>query len=95
MTLAEKWSAHLPDTGAAPEARALRAEAEAACARVLAASNSYQHVAAQRQLQRVTDELTETKEQVAARIRELDEQADEARRRQRRAREREGEAHRT
>ena len=75
MTLAEKWSAHLPDTGAAPEARALRAEAEAACARVLAASNSYQHVAAQRQLQRVTDELTEAEEQAAARIRELDEQA--------------------
>ncbi len=35
IRLAEKWHAHLPETGADPLARARRAEAEAACARAI------------------------------------------------------------
>jgi len=61
----EKWEEHLPDTGADPERRALRAEAEAACARVMSASEGYRKVAIERQLRRLSQELDELKPQVA------------------------------
>ena len=61
----EKWQGQLPDTGADPERRALRAEAEAACARVMTASESYRKVAIERQLGRVNQELDELRPRVA------------------------------
>jgi hypothetical protein len=63
MALVEKWRDQLPDTGADPERRALRAEAEAAAARVMTASVGYQRVAAERQLARVQGELAAAREE--------------------------------
>jgi hypothetical protein len=71
VALVEKWEDHLPDTGADPERRALRAEAEAACARVMSASEAYRKVAIERQLGRVNQELDELKSRSASLQREL------------------------
>ena len=57
IRLAEKWRDQLPDTGAEPEQRALRAEAEAACARALMVAHQMREQAAKRELDRVREEL--------------------------------------
>ena len=57
IRLAEKWHDHLPETGADPVARALRAEAEAACARAIMVAHQMRNSAANRQLERVQQEL--------------------------------------
>lgn len=72
IALVEKWADHLPGTGADPERRALRAEAEAACARVMTASQSYRKVAVERQLHRVNQELEDSRAEATRLTRELD-----------------------
>jgi hypothetical protein len=57
IRLAEKWHSHLPETGADPLPRALRAEAEAACARAIMVAHQMRASAAGRQLARVQHEL--------------------------------------
>ena len=57
IRLAEKWRDHLPETGADPVARALRAEAEAACARAITGGHQMRASAAGRQLERVQQQL--------------------------------------
>ena len=61
IRLAEKWHDHLPETGADPVARALRAEAEAACARAIMVAHQMRNSAANRQLERVQQELDLTR----------------------------------
>ncbi len=80
IRLAEKWDGQLPDTGSEPRRRALRAEAEAACARVLMVSHQMQGEAAKRHLERIKQELDSVRGRLAATRREL-----EAVRRDRRA----------
>ena len=72
VRLAEKWADQLPETGAEPEARALRAEAEAACARAIMVAHQMRHTAIERQLERVVNELEITKALLDATRRELD-----------------------
>jgi hypothetical protein len=60
VRLVEKWDGELPDTGADPEQRALRAEAEAACARGISVSNQLRNQAIRRQLARLEGELEST-----------------------------------
>ena len=67
IRLAEKWEGHLPDTGAEPERRALRAEAEAACARAVSVSNQYRAQAISRQLARVSQDLEAAREEAQER----------------------------
>jgi hypothetical protein len=57
IRLAEKWHDHLPETGADPLPRALRAEAEAACARAIMVAHQMRATAANRHLARVQQEL--------------------------------------
>ena len=57
IRLAEKWRDQLPDTGAEPEQRALRAEAEAACARAIMVAHQMREQAAKRQLDAGAREL--------------------------------------
>ncbi|MQA73285.1 MAG: hypothetical protein GEU88_02850 [Solirubrobacterales bacterium] len=61
IRLAEKWEGQLPDTGADPHRRAVRAEAEAACARAIMVSFQMRAQAAKRQLERVERELDQTR----------------------------------
>ena len=72
VALVEKWADHLPDTGADPERRAVRAEAEAACARVMTASQSYRGVAIERELRRVNQKLEDCGAEATRVTRELD-----------------------
>jgi hypothetical protein len=65
IRLAEKWENHLPDTGADPSQRALRAEADAACAMAIAVSNGHRFEAIKRQLARRQDELQRTRREAA------------------------------
>jgi Glycosyltransferase like family len=74
IRLAEKWEALLPKTGAEPKARALRAEAEAACARAIMVAHQMRHTAIERQLARVEEELRMTRDLYEAAQRELDQQ---------------------
>jgi Glycosyltransferase like family len=82
IRLVEKWNGRLPDTGAAPEQRALRAEAEAACARGISVSNQLLNQAIRRQLARLQGELESTTAELKAARQEL-----EAERRQLRSQE--------
>jgi hypothetical protein len=72
IRLVEKWNGRLPDTGADPEQRALRAEAEAACARGISVSNQLRNQAIRRQLARVEGELEHTKAELKATKRALE-----------------------
>lgn len=73
IRLVEKWNGQLPDTGADPERRALRAEAEAACARGISVSNQLRNQAIRRQLARLEGELESTTAELKAAKRELEE----------------------
>jgi hypothetical protein len=72
IRLAEKWDGQLPDTGADPRRRALRAEAEAACARAIMVSYQMRQQAIKRQLDRVSQELNGTRDRLAATRQELE-----------------------
>jgi hypothetical protein len=71
IRLTEKWEHLLGDTGADPRQRALRAEAEAACARAIMVSHQMREQAIKRELQRVEMELDGTKAELATARREL------------------------
>jgi Glycosyltransferase like family len=71
IRLVEKWNGQLPDTGADPEQRALRAEAEAACARGISVSNQLLNQAIRRQLARLRGELDSTTAELKATRQEL------------------------
>lgn len=73
IRLVQKWNGQLPDTGADPEQRALRAEAEAACARGISVSNQLRNQAIRRQLARVEGELESTRAELKVTKRELEE----------------------
>jgi GT2 family glycosyltransferase len=64
MRLAEKWADYLPDTGADPKQRALRAEAEAACTEALAQTHWLRIKALERQLENTRKQLRETRQDV-------------------------------
>src|SRR5829696_1621123 len=70
IRLVEKWNGQLPDTAADPEQRALRAEAEAACARGIAVSNQLRNQAIRRQLANLQGELESTKAELKSTRRE-------------------------
>jgi hypothetical protein len=72
IRLVEKWNGRLPDTGAEPEQRALRAEAEAACARGISVSNQLLNQAIKRQLARLQGELESATAELKATRQELD-----------------------
>jgi hypothetical protein len=72
IRLVQKWNGRLPDTGADPEQRALRAEAEAACARGISVSNQLRNQAIRRQLARLEGELESTKAELKATKRTLE-----------------------
>jgi len=72
IRLVEKWEGQLPDTGAEPLQRAVRAEAEAACKAAISASHQYRAQALHRQLGRANEELARTREQVVAERRQLE-----------------------
>jgi hypothetical protein len=72
IRLVEKWNGRLPDTGADPEQRALRAEAEAACARGISVSNQLRNQAIRRQLANLQGELESTKAELKVTRRELE-----------------------
>jgi hypothetical protein len=77
IRLVEKWNGQLPDTGADPERRALRAEAEAACARGISVSNQLRNQAIRRQLARVEGELESTRAELKATKREFEDASKE------------------
>jgi hypothetical protein len=64
IRLVEKWNGQLPDTGTDPERRALRAEAEAACARGISVSNQLRNQAIRRELARVERERDSARRQL-------------------------------
>ena len=64
IRLAQKWGDQLPETGAEPMQRALRGEAEAACARAIMVSFQMRFQAVRRQLERVNRRLDNTKDQL-------------------------------
>jgi hypothetical protein len=66
IRLGEKWADHLPDTGGDPNQRALRAEAEAACAEALGRTHWLRARAMRRQLDRAQQELKSTRGQLEA-----------------------------
>jgi Glycosyltransferase like family len=72
IRLVEKWQHLFPSNGADPHQHALRAEAEAACARALMVSHQMRHEAAQRALENVKRELDATRQELATAKRELD-----------------------
>jgi len=71
IRLAEKWDHLFSDTGIDPERRALRAEAEAACAEALMVSHQYRATAINRHLTKANTALTSTREELAAAQREV------------------------
>jgi Glycosyltransferase like family len=71
MRLAEKWDGQLPDTGAEPRRRALRAEAEAACATAIRVAHQMRAEAITRYLARVQRELDRTREELKTTKQEL------------------------
>jgi hypothetical protein len=73
IRLVEKWNGQMPDTGADPEQRALRAEAEAACARGISVTNQLRNQAIRRQMARLEGELEQTRAELKASKRALDE----------------------
>ena len=72
MTLGEKWDGLLPDTGAPPERRALRAEAEAACARAMMVTHQYRATAIKRALDRANHALEADRERLTSITGELE-----------------------
>ena len=64
IRLAGKWKRQIP--GGPRSAEALRTEAEAACARAVAASHQYRAQAVKRQLDRANEELARARADVAA-----------------------------
>lgn len=72
IRLVEKWADLIPDTGADPERRALRAEAEAACARAIMVSHQYRATAINRHQTRVNSALGEARDQLAETTRQLE-----------------------
>ena len=77
ITLAEKWEHLMPDTGADPDRRALRAEAEAACARALMVGHQYRSAALSRHLNKANLALGEAREELDRLRRELAEARDQ------------------
>ena len=77
MRLAEKWDDQLPGTGAEPRQRALRAEAEAACARAIMVAHQMRVQAITRQLTRVERELDSTRERLTATLQKLHDTRDQ------------------
>lgn len=71
IRLAEKWSEHLPDTGSSAEDRALRAEAQAACESAITVSNQLRTQAINRQLSDVREELAAKERELAESQRQL------------------------
>jgi GT2 family glycosyltransferase len=83
IRLAEKWADHLPNTGADPEQRALRAQAEAACAQALGRTHWLRARAMRRKLDRAQRELNSTRAQLDAtrqELRDVRQQVENARR---------------
>ena len=78
ITLAEKWAHLMPDTGSDPERRALRAEAEAACARALMVGHQYRSMALSRHLNKANLALGEAREELERARRELAEAREQA-----------------
>ena len=72
IRLVEKWAGQLPETGADPTARAVHAEAEAACARAIMVSHQMREEAIARQLMRVERELDITRAELEAARQQLD-----------------------
>jgi GT2 family glycosyltransferase len=64
IRLAEKWADHLPGAGADPKQRALRAEAEAACAVAVGQTHWLRARAMRRKLDRAEQELESTRDQL-------------------------------
>jgi hypothetical protein len=73
IRLAEKWADHLPRSSEDPEQRALRSEAEAACAEALGRTQWLRVRALRRQLERAEQELKVTSERLEAMDRQLGE----------------------
>jgi Glycosyltransferase like family len=71
IRLAEKWADHLPDPGADPEQRALRAEAEAACADALTQTQWLRVKALESQLEGTRDQLKATRQELTATSQQL------------------------
>jgi Glycosyltransferase like family len=72
IRLVEKWQHLFPSNGADPRQHALRAEAEAACARALMVSHQMKHQAAERALKRVKRDLEIATNELQAARRELE-----------------------
>jgi Glycosyltransferase like family len=73
MRLAEKWDGQVPDRGVTdPRRRALRAEAEAACAKAIMVSHQMRFHAIQRQLTRANQELDRSKRLLEATRQEVE-----------------------
>jgi len=71
IRLVEKWQHLLSDDGAEPERRALRAEAEAACARALMVAHQYRATAIGRHLTKANEALGSTRIELDAARREV------------------------
>ena len=71
IQLAEKWNHLFPEAGGEPEHRALRAEAQAACAEALMVSHQYRATAVNRHLTKANTALGSTREDLAAAQREV------------------------
>lgn len=71
VRLVEKWDGQLPDTGAELRQHALRAEAEAACARALMVTEQMRTHAIKRRLDRAERDLESTRERLESTTREL------------------------
>jgi hypothetical protein len=72
IRVAEKWRAELPETGSDPEQRALRSEAEAACAKGISVSNQLRFQAVRRRLARVQNEADQARSDLEAARRDLE-----------------------
>jgi len=66
IRLGEKWADHLPEPSGDPKQRALRAEAEAACAEALGRTQWLRARAMRAQLDRARQELKSTRDQLKA-----------------------------
>ncbi|MDQ2676740.1 MAG: glycosyltransferase family 2 protein [Actinomycetota bacterium] len=71
IRLAEKWDHLFPEPDGDPEHRALRAEAEAACAEAMMVSHQYRASAVNRHLTKANTALGSTREDLAAAQREV------------------------
>jgi hypothetical protein len=71
VRLGEKWADHLPAPSGDPKERALRAEAEAACAEALGRTQLLRARAMRAQLDRARRELKSTRDELKATRQEL------------------------